>query len=278
MLPYFDTLLEKLQQEDETMQQAFGEHVHWGYWDNPKTKAISPKEFHQAGELMLRHVIETAGIKDGCKVLDVGCGLGGTIKYLNERFSNCEFVGVNIEERQIAVAQKSIKAKNGNTIKFVHADACALPFTKPKFDVILCVESIFHFPDRETFMKECQRALLPKGRLTISDFVPVEAASSIFNFIEHKFDLLSPVYGNVRIDISVPRYRRIARATGFTLVSVEDITTNTLPTYCFLKKISTPLHASDAKQFNRSNSLAEYASKTGVLKYLILSFEKIKKA
>ena len=274
MLPYFDSLLEKLQQEDKTMQQALGEHVHWGYWDNPKTTTISPEEYHRAGELMLRHVIEPAKIKDGCKLLDVGCGLGGTIKYLNENFSNCKFTGVNIDERQIAVAQKAIKAKNGNTIEFHTADACALPFTEAKYDVILCVEAIFHFSDRTVFFKECQRALKLGGQLIISDFVPVKAASSILNFLENTFDLVSPVYGKIRLDISVPKYRRIAKTTGFTLLSVDDITENTLPTYGFLNKISLLNSASEAKQFNRSNSLTEYASKTGVLKYLILSFNK----
>jgi len=274
MLPYFDSLLKKLEQEDETMQQALGEHVHWGYWDNPKTKAVSPAEYHQAGELMLQHVIEPAKIKDGCKLLDMGCGLGGTIKYLNENFSNCELTGVNIDERQIAVAQKAIKAKNGNTVDFILADACALPFTEPKYDVILCVEAIFHFSDRVVFFKECQRVLKPGGRLIISDFVPVHAANSIFNFLENTFDLVSPIYGKIRLDVSVPKYRLIAKTTGFILLSVDDITANTLPTYGFLNKISLLNSASEAKQFNRSNSLTEYASKTGVLKYLILSFTK----
>jgi ubiquinone/menaquinone biosynthesis C-methylase UbiE len=273
MLPYFDVLLEKLQQEDKTIQQAFGEHVHWGYWDNPKTKAVSPKEFHQAEGLMLRHVVEAAGIKDGCRVLDVGCGLGGTIKFLNEQFSNCKLVGVNIEERQIAVARKAVKAKNGNTIEFIHGDACELPFTGPQFDVILCVESIFHFSDRESFFRGCRRALYPGGRLAVSDFVPVHTAGPVINFLEQRFGLISPVYGQTRLDISVPKYRRIARATGFRLASIQDITAHTLPTYGFLNKIASLQASTEGKKFNRSNSLIKYASKAGVLKYLILSFD-----
>ena len=49
--------------------EAFGEHVHWGYWENPPSATISPKDYHRAEELMTRHVVEKAEIIDGEKFI-----------------------------------------------------------------------------------------------------------------------------------------------------------------------------------------------------------------
>ena len=208
VLPYFDILLAKFKQQDKTAEVAFKGHVHWGYWENPPIKDVSPADFHRAGELMVEKVIDIAKIKNGYRVLDVGCGLGGTIKLLNEEFSNCEFVGVNIDDRQIEIARENSVAKNGNSIEFIKADACALPFSGEKFDIIICVESIFHFKDRRIFFQECRRVLKADGRLIISDFVPIRKLSSVLNLFERGFNFVSRAYGEVNIDISISRYRK----------------------------------------------------------------------
>lgn len=267
-------MFEKLRQGDKAVQEAFGEFVHWGYWDNSRIKIISAKDFHFAAELMTKRVVENAEIRDGYKILDVGCGFGGTIKLLNEKYNNCEFTGINIDSRQIAVANKEVTSKNNNRIEFIEADACALPFYEPKFDIILCVESIFHFKDRQVFFNECQRVLKSGGKLVISDFVPVYPFGSFMNFIEHKLHLVNKAYGVMRIDISILGYKKIARNAGFSVKSVKDITVNTFPTYKFLKQNFSAHLPKSKKRFSRATSIIEYASKLGLLKYLILTFNK----
>ena len=118
-LPYFNILLEKLSQGNTTAQQAFGEYVHAGYWANPPADVFSAEEYHRAAERLTKRMVGKAEIKNGFKILDVGCGLGGVIKFLNERYSDCELVGVNIDPRQLAVARKEITEKNRNTIEFL---------------------------------------------------------------------------------------------------------------------------------------------------------------
>ena len=274
MFPYFDVLFEKLNQENSTAKEAFGEYVHWGYWNDPSVKTISAKDFHNAAELMTEKVVEKANIKDGYRILDVGCGLGGTIKLLNEKNNNCEFVGVNIDPKQIEVAKKEVTAKNSNKVEFIEGDACALPFLEQKFDVVLCVESIFHFKDRRLFFKECQRALKPGGILVVSDFVPVGIFSSFMNFIEHTFHLVDKVYGTMRIDISVVKYKKIAKESSFNTESIKNITINTFPTYRFLKQNFSLYLSKEERSFRRATSMIEFVSRIGLLKYLILSFKK----
>lgn len=273
-MQYFDALFEKRRQGDPAAQEAFGEYVHWGYWDNPSTKILTAKEYHEAGAAMTEQVVAKANIQDGQAVLDIGSGLGGTIKMLNGKHSACEFVGVNIDPRQIEVAQKEVTSTDGNTISFIEADACKLPFTKPRFDAVLCVESIFHFDSRRAFFEEAERVLKPGGKLVVSDFVPIEHIGAFLNQLQKSLHLVDVVYGPLNIDVSVSEYKKLAKSHGFSIDSVDDISEHTFPTYAFLKKNFTSHLPEKKGEFNRATSFIEYASKLGFLKYMILTFTK----
>src|SRR3954467_4300097 len=99
--PYFDVLLRRLADGDPRAAEAFGRHVHWGYWPDPDAADGTPADYARAAERLCRKVCDAAGVRDGMRVLDVGCGIGGTIASLNERLRDVEFVGVNIDPRQL---------------------------------------------------------------------------------------------------------------------------------------------------------------------------------
>ncbi|MGC2411912.1 MAG: class I SAM-dependent methyltransferase [Stellaceae bacterium] len=272
MLPYFETLLDHLRRGDPVAQQALGEHVHWGYWENPQAAPQTPAEFHLAAEALLERMLSRVTIPEGKSLLDVGCGLGGTINYLDNRHRGCTFIGLNIDEAQLAIARKKLIAGNRNRVHFTKADACALPFRDDCFTVVLCVESIFHFPDRQRFFRECARVLKPGGMLVISDFVPVNHLGKWFDRAERATHFVGRMYGRIDVNISAPRYRALARASGMATTSIDDITPNTLPTYRFLK--STLKRTAKSGIYNRATFVIELISRLKLLRYLILTFRK----
>jgi ubiquinone/menaquinone biosynthesis C-methylase UbiE len=272
-LPYFDFLLELLKDEHPDVMEAFGRHVHWGYWENPREADGSISDFAQATEQLCQRVCDAAHITDGLKILDCGCGFGGTIASLNERFSNLDLVGVNIDERQLERARSQVHPLNQNAIAFVCADACNLPFEDNSFDGVLAVECIFHFPSRETFFKEARRVLKPGGYLAICDFVPLQFSIPISQFLGKLFvNSVHNTYGKVESNFSRSTYRNLAQKAGFIPRIEEDITRNTLPTYPVVRKLCLKHKEAETEKITAG---AELMGKLGITRYLILSFEAI---
>src|SRR5581483_9198930 len=109
-LPYFSVLLAHLDARDSRIETALGRHVHWGYWPHPRQATGDAVDYAAAAERMTQEVYGAAGVTDGHSVLDVGCGFGGTIASLDERFRSLQLTGLNIDVRQIERARSKVRA------------------------------------------------------------------------------------------------------------------------------------------------------------------------
>ena len=72
-----------------------------GYWKNAQT-------LEQAQEDKLELVCKKLGLREGQRVLDIGCGWGSFLKYAAEKHG-AEGVGITISNEQIELAQKLCK-------------------------------------------------------------------------------------------------------------------------------------------------------------------------
>ena len=271
-IPYFDSLPQRFREGDADALIAFGRHLHWGYWPDPSEADGSVGDLAVAAENLSRLVTDMADVKNGLRILDVGCGFGGTLASLNERFCNLYLVGVNINQQQLSRAKETVQGLPTNHIEFTYADACQLPFAENSFDVVLAVESIFAFPSREEFFRQTRRVLHPGGRLIISDFLPIEAYYRTWKWIEKATKtLIFRTYGSSSINFCpLSKYEELAELTGFKLVDTKDINSNVLPTYPVVNSL---MRRKGSEETYRATRGLEMLSRRRLLRYTILSFE-----
>src|SRR2546423_1903262 len=81
-------------------EKLWGKHLHHGYY---QTGEESKEE---AAENLIKFLVERAEIREGARVLDVGCGIGGTSAWLSERLG-CEVTGITISPIQIEMATEA---------------------------------------------------------------------------------------------------------------------------------------------------------------------------
>jgi SAM-dependent methyltransferase len=232
-LPYIDLLLRELRGGAPEALALLGRHIHLGYWTDPNQADGSVEDFAAAAERLSRLVCEAGGVHDGQRILDVGCGIGGTVASLNEQLTEVDVAGLNIDARQLKVAKQKVAARPGNSVQFVVGNACHLPFAGQAFDLVTAVECSFHFPSRQVFLREARRVLRSGGIVSVSDLV-TEDDVPLFGTVRRLLlpsQVRSPFYGKLDLSHSLQDYRAAARTVGLAPVRELDITEQTLPTY-----------------------------------------------
>ncbi|MFI5131027.1 MAG: methyltransferase domain-containing protein [Chitinophagales bacterium] len=137
--------------------------IHYGYWDE-KVRSF-PQSLLRMNEVMA----EAAMLKSTDKVLDAGCGVGGSSIFLASQIG-CKVTGITLSERQMEQALSNAKKKNiSGLVDFKVMNYCNTSFADESFDVIWGCESICYAEDKNKFIKESFRLLKPGGRLVVAD-------------------------------------------------------------------------------------------------------------
>lgn len=172
--PYFDQLIR--QYRDGEMLRT----VHLGHWTDTDEPSSSYESFLAAQDELNRQLIQLASLSDHQSVLDVGCGFGGTLQAIDQRFHQMELTGVNIDRRQLEICAELSSARN--RYRWIESDAMQLPFNAATFDRVFCVEAMFHFASRRQFLLEVSRVLRPGGIFIASDMIICPFASDVPRF------------------------------------------------------------------------------------------------
>ncbi|MFZ9148702.1 MAG: methyltransferase domain-containing protein [Vulcanococcus sp.] len=152
--------------DDRLLERLWGDHVHLGHYGNPP----GHRDFRQAKEAFVHELVRWSGMDQlppGSRVLDVGCGIGGSARILARDYG-FEVLGISISPGQIARAQEL--TPEGLSCRFKVMDALDLKLSDGSFDAVWSVEAGPHMPDKQRYADELLRVLKPGGLLAVADW------------------------------------------------------------------------------------------------------------
>ena len=173
------------------------------------TDRIEPWACSQDYESRLMNLANLMEIKQGDRLLDIGCGTGRAIKFLGSEFGAiCD--GVEISEQAIEAAVKNgvhPTAYNGTEIDFYGS----------QFDHAILIEVIGHIEDSEAVISEAYRVVKTGGKIGITtpnrNYMIAMTPKNLFN--DYKNDKSVVEYFSAR------SLSKLLTKCGFTVERVE---------------------------------------------------------
>jgi SAM-dependent methyltransferase len=131
---------------------------------------VGQESFMTAGEIFA--LASAAGIGPGVRVLDVCCGVAGPGRFLTDELG-CDYLGVDASPSAVAIARE---LAGDLPCRFAVADVPPLP--AGPFDVVLVLETMLVFADKDALVRETAAALRPGGRFafTLEEGAPLTRA------------------------------------------------------------------------------------------------------
>jgi ubiquinone/menaquinone biosynthesis C-methylase UbiE len=139
------------------------------YWNGPNGQRWTNRQAEQ--DVLLAPVtevlIDRTAVRSGERIIDVGCGCGGTSIALASRVAPTGFVlGVDISAPMLSRARQL--APQGAPVDFVLADATVYPFDPGHFDLLVSRFGVMFFAEPAVSFSNLHRALRPSGRMAFA--------------------------------------------------------------------------------------------------------------
>jgi ubiquinone/menaquinone biosynthesis C-methylase UbiE len=141
-------------------------------------------------------------------VLDVGCGTGALLEAIVGAHPQVRAWGIDLSSAMIAVA----RARLGDAAEVAGADAERLPFGDGAVDLVVCVDSLHHYPHPEAALAEMWRVTRPGGGLVIGEWRVAPPLRRLMNAV-----LPRTPGGDVRVYTS-RELTELAEAAGYSAV------------------------------------------------------------
>lgn len=205
--------------------EMFGEHVHVGYYPEGWPESKHKKTWQQAQLHHVDAVLEFAGVNKANRLLDLGCGYGGTAVHIAERLK-CKAVGVNISPFQVQAANNLARRLRfgEKEVYFVVGDALQPDLPDGCADLVVSVESAAYMPCKEKFVAQLARLCAPGGTVILVDFC--RAAGPISASLQQRLASMDSIFATPGNWHSAEQYKQLMGKCGLQVVRDGDWTRN----------------------------------------------------
>ena len=178
----------------------------------------SGDEFHTGGFAASEHLFEQLSLTPSTRVLDVGSGIGGTSRYVADRYG-AKVTGVDLTPEFVETARAlSAMVGLGPRTDFHVGSALTMPVEDAAFDLAVMMHVGMNIPDKHGLFSEVARVLAKDGVFAVFDVMGGDAEDP----------LVFPLpWSSVPQTSSVDKpdvYKRAAAAAGFELMTETDRT------------------------------------------------------
>jgi MPBQ/MSBQ methyltransferase len=125
-------------------------------------------EFHIRGRDATVELADRAKPQAGERVLDVGCGLGGSARFLAAERS-CVATVLDLTSEYVDAATELARVVGLDAVRFCRGSALDLPFADGEFDLVWTEHAQMNIADKQRLYSEMARVLRPGGRLAFHD-------------------------------------------------------------------------------------------------------------
>lgn len=203
-------------------QTVWGPHIHHGYFEDHRETPV------EAQEKLIEKLLALLEISPGDKILDVGCGVGGSSLYLASK-CRATVTGITLSQKQVDMATQSARKARRENVTFKVEDALSLAsFSDNSFDVVWSLESCEQFYDKQMFIQQAFRVLKPGGRLMLATWC---------SGADEYAGLQAKQYRKLCVSLKLPYmptidcYAKLLQRQGFVINQALDWSTNVKETW-----------------------------------------------
>ncbi|MDY2587442.1 SAM-dependent methyltransferase [Winogradskyella aquimaris] len=198
-------------------------NMHFGYFIPFKT---NPFKRDSMLNQMNKQVIKRLNIgKTKHRLVDLGCGMGATMRYALNEYNNVLAYGVTMSDFQVKKGNGLLKGKNGIILKENYNNTS---FQSNSFNSAVAIESFCHSGHKYNSLKEMHRLLKPGGRFVMADALLKRDMTQLCKGGKYAYHRLCSHWNLEKLE--TPQFiKKSLEDLGFKNIEIENVSMRVAP-------------------------------------------------
>lgn len=123
-------------------------------------------ELERDNRFLMEFAVNLLELRPGARVLDLSCGSGLATRMIAQRLATNiggQVTGLDISSKMLELARDA--SRDYSNVHYIQGSADAMPIADESLDELVCVESLYYYPEQERALNEIYRVMTHQGRV-----------------------------------------------------------------------------------------------------------------